>query len=79
MIAKFDKEISGYNSAIDCGAGWGRITKEVLIPKFKEVDLLEPAPLQIEKAREYVPEVRNFFLMGLQAFNFDCKYDCIWV
>ena len=79
MIAKFDKEISGYGSAIDCGAGWGRITKDVLISKFKNVDLLEPAPVQIEKARAYVPEVRNFFLIGLQAFIFEQKYDCIWV
>ena len=62
MIERFSKEISGFNSAIDCGAGWGRITKETLLLKFKHVDLLEPAPSQIEKARTYVPEVRNFYM-----------------
>ena len=65
MIVKFSKEISGFNKAIDCGAGWGRITKDVLVPKFKVVDLLDPAEEQVKKAREYVPEVRNFFVKGL--------------
>jgi protein N-terminal methyltransferase len=79
MIERFADVISGFNTAIDCGAGWGRITKELLIPKFKHVDLLEPAPVQIEKARAYVPEVRNFFLQGLQQFEPKDRYDCIWV
>ena len=79
MIEKFKNEISGFDSAIDCGAGWGRITKETLLPKFKNVDLLEPAPSQIEKARTQVPEVRNFYMQGLQEFKFENKYDCIWI
>jgi protein N-terminal methyltransferase len=62
MIERFKGEISGFNTAIDCGAGWGRITKDVLVPRFKAVDLLEPAPAQIEKAREHVPEARNFIM-----------------
>jgi protein N-terminal methyltransferase len=28
--------------ALDCGAGVGRITKEILIKYFKKVDLIEP-------------------------------------
>ena len=31
----------GTDRAIDCGAGIGRITKTLLVPRFKEVDLLE--------------------------------------
>lgn len=43
MISDFSKRISGFNSAIDLGAGIGRVAKATLIPVFTEVDLLEPA------------------------------------
>ena len=43
LLDDFKGHISGFNSAIDMGAGIGRISKELLIPRFKEVDLLEPA------------------------------------
>ena len=43
LLDEFKDHISGFNSAIDMGAGIGRISKELLIPRFKEVDLLEPA------------------------------------
>ena len=35
--------ISGFDQALDCGAGIGRITKATLLPRFLNVDLLEPA------------------------------------
>lgn len=79
MIEKFKAQISGFDTAIDCGAGWGRITKEVLLPKFKNVDLLDPAEEQVKKAKEHVPEVKKFIVKGLQDFEFEYKYDCIWV
>ena len=34
MIEEFKDRISGFNSALDCGAGIGRIAKEVLKPTF---------------------------------------------
>ena len=43
MIEDFKQIISGFNNAIDFGAGIGRVTKTTLIPKFAEVDLVEPA------------------------------------
>ena len=43
MIDKFAGIISGYNSALDVGAGIGRISKTTLCPRFKEVDLMEPS------------------------------------
>jgi protein N-terminal methyltransferase len=43
MISDFSHRLSGFNSAIDLGAGIGRISKVTLLPVFKEVDLVEPA------------------------------------
>lgn len=45
MIDEFKDRISGFMSAIDLGAGIGRISKTTLIPRFKEVDLVEPAEI----------------------------------
>ena len=69
----------GTNTALDCGAGIGRITKKTLKPIFDQVDLVEPSATQLDGAREYVPEARNFYLNGLQEFEYPCKYDCVWI
>lgn len=45
MINEFKDRISGFMTAIDLGAGIGRISKTTLIPRFKEVDLVEPAEI----------------------------------
>jgi hypothetical protein len=45
MIDDFKSVMSGFTSAIDLGAGIGRIAKTTLLPRFKEVDLLEPASI----------------------------------
>jgi len=37
----------GLNTALDCGAGIGRVTKHVLKPIFKNVDLVEPSEVQL--------------------------------
>lgn len=31
----------GFDSVADCGAGIGRVTKHLLLPRFKHVDLVE--------------------------------------
>ena len=51
MLDAFKDKISGWDTAIDCGAGIGRITKETLLSRFKHVDLLEPAPALLAEAR----------------------------
>ena len=79
ILDDFQHQISGWDSAIDMGAGIGRIAKKLLIPRFKEVDLLEPAEVQIDVARTDVPEIKNFYCQGLQEFEFERKYDCVWV
>ncbi|CAH9077102.1 unnamed protein product [Cuscuta epithymum] len=76
--------------ALDCGSGIGRVTKNVLIRHFNEVDLLEPVPHFLEAARaSLAPEnltapgmnrVANFFCIPLQDFTPEAgRYDVIWV
>ena len=48
MIKDSAQFISGYDQALDCGAGIGRITRKVLLPLFKNCDLLEPAEAQLQ-------------------------------
>lgn len=72
--------MSANGVAIDCGAGWGRITENVLSKRFKTIDLVEPSSKQINKARKLLQwKVRQFYQQGLQEFQFTFKYDCIWI
>lgn len=43
MIDTFKHMMPSMGLALDCGAGIGRIAKKVLLPKFTNVDLLEPS------------------------------------
>ncbi|XP_071717071.1 alpha N-terminal protein methyltransferase 1 [Rutidosis leptorrhynchoides] len=76
--------------ALDCGSGIGRVTKNLLIRYFNEVDLLEPVSHFLEAARENLsPEnlsvseehkAANFYCTPLQEFTPDAgRYDVIWV
>ncbi|KAH7836731.1 hypothetical protein Vadar_004896 [Vaccinium darrowii] len=76
--------------ALDCGAGIGRVTRNLLIRYFNEVDLLEPVSHFLEAARENLsPEnvivldshrASNFYCVPLQEFTpDDGRYDVIWV
>ena len=38
----------GHKRALDCGAGIGRVTKHVLLPRFDFIDIVEPSKVQIE-------------------------------
>ena len=71
MILEQKDIISGFDSALDCGAGIGRIAKEILKPYFADVDLLEPSSTQINKARTFFEEGRNFYQKGLQEFEYE--------
>ena len=79
MLQSFKDKISGWDDALDLGAGIGRVTKATLLPHFRNVDLVEPAGTLIDKAKENVPEVRKFYQVGLQDFVFEHQYDCIWL
>ncbi|GAA5848112.1 hypothetical protein JCM8547_004413 [Rhodosporidiobolus lusitaniae] len=42
--------------ALDCGAGIGRVTSTVLLPLFDTVDLVEPVPSFVERAKANAEE-----------------------
>eukprot|EP00347_Sterkiella_histriomuscorum_P023272 403335282 len=71
----------GHVRALDCGAGIGRVTKSVLLDRFDFIDLVEPSQVQLDKAREYIgsDKVQNLYCKGLQEFEFEHKYDVIWL
>ncbi|KAG9136572.1 hypothetical protein Leryth_014403 [Lithospermum erythrorhizon] len=76
--------------ALDCGSGIGRITKNLLIRYFNEVDLLEPVSHFLDAARVNLnPEnlavsdnhkAGNFYCVPLQDFTPEPeRYDIIWI
>ncbi|KAL6893970.1 hypothetical protein ACP4OV_008068 [Aristida adscensionis] len=76
--------------ALDCGSGIGRVTKNLLLRHFNEVDLVEPVSHFLEAARENltgsmeqgedVHKAVNFYCVPLQDFTpEEGRYDVIWV
>ncbi|KAJ8726308.1 hypothetical protein PYW07_001006 [Mythimna separata] len=69
-------------TALDCGAGIGRITKQLLLPHFDLVDVVEPDEKFINSIKEYVGEqaskLGTLHRVGLQEFVPMRKYDVIW-
>ncbi|KAM9642539.1 N-terminal Xaa-Pro-Lys N-methyltransferase 1 isoform 2-T2 [Trichechus inunguis] len=75
---------TGTSYALDCGAGIGRITKRLLLPLFKVVDMVDLTEDFLVKAKTYLGEegkrVRNYFCCGLQDFSPEpSSYDVIWI
>lgn len=74
----------GTELALDCGAGIGRVTKHLLMPRFDKVDLLEQEPKFINAAKQSIGEnnakLGSIYHDGIQRFKFDKskKYDIIW-
>ncbi|KAK4778855.1 hypothetical protein SAY86_006383 [Trapa natans] len=95
LKALLAERLSGANRdrhlvALDCGSGIGRITKNLLIKYFNEVDLLEPVSHFLEAAHaslvhenQSVAETHrasNFFCIPLQEFTPEAgRYDVIWI
>ena len=74
---KFDK-------VADCGAGIGRVSKFLLLPRFKHVDLVEQSPRLLEASADYIGPPDNArttaVLIGLQDFSPEPNsYDIIWI
>lgn len=76
--------------ALDCGAGVGRVTKNLLLRHFHEVDLVEPVSHFLEAAKSDLKAVNpstsvfgrasNFYCKPLQEFTPEAnRYDVIWV
>ncbi|XP_017044912.1 alpha N-terminal protein methyltransferase 1 [Drosophila ficusphila] len=77
--------VPGNKLALDCGAGIGRVTRNLLIPRFSCVDLVEQDAAFAEKAREYCGtedvgpgKVGQIYNVGLQKFAPSQQYDLIW-
>ena len=69
-------------SAIDCGAGIGRVAHHLLCPIFSYVDLVEQNPAYVDTARTLctAPAMRHFFTSGLQSFcPAAASYSVVWV
>ncbi|XP_020291813.1 N-terminal Xaa-Pro-Lys N-methyltransferase 1 [Pseudomyrmex gracilis] len=69
--------------ALDCGAGIGRVTKNLLIKHFARVDLVEQNPKFLEVAKialeNHSSKVNQYYAIGLQNFcPVENKYDLIW-
>ncbi|CAH2316331.1 N-terminal Xaa-Pro-Lys N-methyltransferase 1 [Pelobates cultripes] len=74
----------GTSYALDCGAGIGRITKRLLLPVFKSVDMVDITDDFLSKAKSYLGEdakrIGNFYCCGLQEFTPEPnRYDLIWI
>lgn len=69
--------------ALDCGAGIGRVTRDVLSQLAQKVDLVELMPKYVEQAKQELAGaeyVGTFFVTSLQAFTpHPGKYDLIWI
>ncbi|KAH8277701.1 hypothetical protein KR018_003748 [Drosophila ironensis] len=79
--------VPGNKLALDCGAGIGRVSKNLLLPRFSRVDIVEQDTAFAEKAREYcnqadesggTGQLEEIFNVGLQKFTPSKKYDLIW-
>lgn len=49
---------------VDCGAGIGRVTKNLLLPLFDAVDMVEQNPEFLEKAKDYLVRRQNFKILS---------------
>lgn len=93
MKDAFTEAASGSRTlvALDCGAGVGRVSKDLLLRYFQVVDLVEPsqhllsqAETDLKSPKAKLPKghcVGNLFCCGLQDFQFteSHRYDCIWI
>jgi len=73
----------GKTYALDCGAGIGRITKNLLSRFFDRVDMVDQCPKFIEQAQQNFAgnsKIGELYCCGLQKFNpEEGKYDVIWI
>jgi protein N-terminal methyltransferase len=73
-----------FDLVADCGAGIGRVTKNLLLSRFNHVHLVEQSPRLMAAAPEYLGKESNgkitCIVEGLQDFNpAPNTYDVIWI
>uniref|UniRef100_F1LAA5 Alpha N-terminal protein methyltransferase 1 n=1 Tax=Ascaris suum TaxID=6253 RepID=F1LAA5_ASCSU len=81
---KAKRHLINFERAIDCGCGIGRVTKHLLLPLFKTVDMVDVTENFIAGSSKYIggedKRVGQKFVCGLQDFEPQERfYDLIWV
>ncbi|XP_026492374.2 alpha N-terminal protein methyltransferase 1-like [Vanessa tameamea] len=68
--------------ALDCGAGIGRVSRNLLMPYFLKVDLVEQDEKFINTAKqligEYNTKLGTLYQIGLHHFKPQKQYDVVW-
>ncbi|XP_019383925.1 PREDICTED: alpha N-terminal protein methyltransferase 1B [Gavialis gangeticus] len=75
---------AGTDCALDCGSGIGRVSKHVLLPVFKRVDLVDMMENFLDAAQNYLQregdKVEMYYCYSLQEFTpAPQRYDVIWI
>ncbi|XP_066481562.1 N-terminal Xaa-Pro-Lys N-methyltransferase 2 [Tiliqua scincoides] len=75
---------AGTDFALDCGSGIGRVSKNVLLPLFKHVELVDMMDNFLVEAQHYLQgqgkKVDMYYCCSLQEFTpTPRKYDVIWI
>ena len=71
--------------ALDCGAGIGRVSKNLLLKNFEHVEMCDATENFLIEAKKYLgpqdsERVLNFHCCRLQNFYPEGQtYDCIWI
>lgn len=83
LIEKLKAKGMQTNYAIDVGAAFGRVTQNLLSKIFTKTDLLEGTHHQMAVARKNLEVIKDkvgqFYEVALQDFNFERKYDLVWM
>lgn len=69
-------------TAIDCAAGIGRVSENVLQKFFDKIDIVERDEKFIEACKKTFAgnkKIRNIFCDSLQNFDFKNNYDLMWM
>lgn len=73
------KKKGSHSRSLDCGAGIGRITQDLLQDYYAEVHLLEVAKPLLDKAKRNLKACKaEFFCESMHTFEPTCKYDVAW-
>ncbi|KAH7728849.1 O-methyltransferase 1 [Aphelenchoides avenae] len=78
------KSLSGNDTALDCGSGIGRITKHLLLPMFRQVDMVDVTEKFIEDSAAYIGDdnsrIGQKYVESLHEFEpRERHYDLIWI
>jgi protein N-terminal methyltransferase len=79
-LLKSEDRIRGGRVA-DCGGGIGRVAFQVLTHFFDKIDIIDPIPHYLMKAREYIEKemVLEVFQMGLEEWTPVYVYDAFYI